>query len=113
MQKQSQIIIISSIFKTNRALGNGGVICLAGGTMLWRNSLFANSFAGVTGGVLFSTQQAVVNISKSFCLKNKAGNIGGVLVVQMHSKVLIADTKIKQNSAYKMWSFGDMLQLYS
>ena len=108
-------VIITSIFKMNRALGYGGVFFVSGGKMLLNNSSFSKNFARVTGGLLTASNQAVINITKSFCFKNQARYAAGLLFTNMYTKVLISDTKISHNSADRcgaMWiNYKSVLQL--
>ena len=74
-----KIAITTSIFKMNTAFGSGGVFYVIVGTMTLRNSSFAKNFARKAGGVFAASEQAVINISESFCFENKAEYSGGVL----------------------------------
>ena len=103
---ESEIVITTSIFKRNKALGSGGVFHVTGGKMLLENSRFVTNVAGVIGGVLIALNLAVVHITQSFCFENQAEFEFGVLSAKNHGKTVISDTKIIQNSAHNYGALG-------
>ena len=97
----SEIVITTSIFIKNRALGSGGVFFIIGGATLFLNSSFEENIAGSAGGMLAALDRAVINITKSFCFENQGGYVAGAIIAQRYTKILISDTNISQNSAYR------------
>ena len=95
--KNSEVVITTSIFKTNTALGSAGVLHVLGGTTLLRNSSFLKNFARISGGVLLASLQAVINITQSLCIENKAEFVTGVIWIT-NTKIIISDTNISYNS---------------